>query len=72
MIFRAPLEPKDVINMENLSVNERQNDFGVALLERFLLMLKTIRFCGSFKRWGIETFVPVYRFNSESKLLDSR
>jgi hypothetical protein len=36
------------------------------LLERFLLMLKTIRFCGSFKRWGIETFVPVYRFNSES------
>jgi hypothetical protein len=48
------------------SVNERQNDFGVAITRAFPFDAKTIRFCGSFKRWGIETFVP-YRFNSESK-----
>jgi hypothetical protein len=41
------------------------------LLERFLLMLKQYDFVDRLSG-EIETFVPVYRFNSESKLLDSR
>ena len=42
------------------------------LLERFLFDCeKTIRFCRKTERWRVKTFVLVYRFDSESELLDS-
>jgi ATP-binding cassette subfamily F protein uup len=53
---------------EFIPLMKGKNDF-VAITRAFPFDAKTIRFCGSFKRWGIETFVPVYRFNSESNFL---
>jgi ATP-binding cassette subfamily F protein uup len=48
---------------------ERKNDFGIAIARAFSLMRKAIRFCGSIEWWRIETFVLVYRFDSESNFL---
>jgi hypothetical protein len=59
-------------NTEIYSVNERQNDFGVAITRAFPFDAKKQYDFVDRLSGEIETFVPVYRFNSESKLLDSR